>query len=166
METTMPKEKSTDDSSAVKDFRNFMRVSGYKGGMDKFAEDFLSMNRFQLNYTLKKRGFDEAQKYMLVNALKDGKNRDHGIRDAALSLLEKILDMEIPRGGDSDKIKAKGNNINIKNTNISIGNKDYRELYEEALETIKERDAEIISLKGQILAYKTIYGKSEGESGE
>ena len=162
----MSKEKSTDDSTAVKDFRNFMRVSGYKGGMDKFAEDFLSMNRFQLNYTLRKRGFDEAQKYMLVDALKDGKNKEHGIKDNALSLLEKILGMEIPRGGDSDNINAKGNNIHIKNTSISIGNKDYRKLYEEALETIKERDEEIILLKGQILAYKTIYGKSEGKSDE
>lgn len=140
----------------VKKFSDFIKSSGYKGGVEDFASELLNTNRHGMYYALKHGGLSDGQKHIIVESLKNGKNRKHGIRDEALSLLESIIGVSIPRAS-GDNIKAKGKKINIKNTDIRIETGDYKALYEDSMRELKEKEKKISELIGERNAYKSLY---------
>lgn len=140
----------------VKKFSDFIKSSGYKGGVEDFASKLLNTNRHGMYYALKHGGLSDGQKHIIVESLKNGKNRNHGIRDEALSLLESIIGVDIPRAS-GDNITAKGKKINIKNTDIRIEGGDYKDLYNQAIKELKEKENKISELIGERNAYKSLY---------
>ena len=155
VETKMPKHKP--QSPVIKEFSSFLKVSGYKGGIGTFAKEFLGLNKSAVYYQLRTHGsFDTAQIQIITEQMKNGKNRQHGIKDAALPLLEKILNTEIPR---AQEITVKGDNVAINGSQVysaNLADINYKELYETTKSDLEEAKKEITELKIKVKALTEI----------
>lgn len=148
----MPKSKSIS-----KEFGNTLKVSGYKGGIVGFAQEFLSMNKDAIYYQLREHGgFNDEQSEFIVDALKEGQHKKYGFKDKALKHLEKFLTKTIPR---NESINVQGDNIAINQSSVNVQTStdiNYRDLYEKLKRESVEKDKKILILETKLDAYKDL----------